>query len=46
MLTYNNKLKHDSHGFTPDEARENNKSVDVTINESKTDKNIPRFRCR
>ena len=32
MLTYSNKLKHDSHGFTPNQARDNQHSVDVKIN--------------
>ena len=41
MLTYNNKLKHDSHGFTPYEARQNFNSVDVKLKtELKTKRNI------
>ena len=32
MLTYNNKLKHDSHGLTPSEAKESKHRVDVKMN--------------
>ena len=32
VLTYEYKLKHDSNGFTPDEARQNQNSVDVKLN--------------
>ena len=40
MLTYNNKLKHDNHGFTPDEARQNHNRVDVKLKlELKTKRN-------
>ena len=31
LLTYNNKLKPDSHGFTPDEARQHFNSVEVKL---------------
>jgi hypothetical protein len=40
MLTYNNKLKHDSHGFTPAEASKRENSMDVKMNlEMKAKKN-------
>ena len=40
LLTYNNKLKHDSHGFTPAEAAKRENSMDVRINlETKAKKN-------
>ena len=40
MLTYNNKLKHDSHGFTPAEASKRENSMDVEMNlEMKAKKN-------
>jgi hypothetical protein len=32
LLTYNNKLKHDSHGFTPAEASKRENSMDVKMN--------------
>ena len=32
MLTYNNKLKHDSHGFTPADAARRENSMDVKMN--------------
>ena len=32
MLTYNNKLKHDSHGFTPADAAQRENSMDVKMN--------------
>ena len=31
MLPYSYKLKHDAHGFTPDEARQNHNRVDVKL---------------
>ena len=32
LLTYNNKLKHDSHGFTPADAAKRENSMDVKMN--------------
>ena len=32
MLTYNNKLKHDSHGFTPADAAKRENSMDAIMN--------------
>ena len=40
MLTYNNKLKHGSHGFTPADAAKRENSMDVRMNlEMKAKKN-------
>ena len=32
MLTYNNKMKHSSHGFTPSDATKKSNSIDILIN--------------
>ena len=32
LITYNNKLKHSSHGFTPNEASKKENSLDVKLN--------------
>ena len=40
LLTYNNKLKHDSHGFTPADAAKRENSMDAIMNlEMKAKKN-------
>ena len=40
MLTYNNQLKHGSHGFTPADAAKRENSMDVKMNlEMKAKKN-------
>ena len=43
MLTYNNKLKHSAHGFTPADAAKKENSLDVKLNLEAKAKNTRRY---